>query len=126
MTIYGYARVSTADQSLDGQLAELKEAGCTKVFQEKVTGKHRDRPQLERLLKKLEPGDVLIVTRLDRLARSTRDLLNLIHQIGEAGASFKSLKDSWADTTHMHGDHHLVKGGEPPKEGADPMTETYS
>ena len=70
MTIYGYARVSTRDQSLDGQLDGLKVAGATTVFQEKVTGKHRDRPQLERALKKLGPGDMLIVTRLDRLARA--------------------------------------------------------
>jgi DNA invertase Pin-like site-specific DNA recombinase len=103
MTIYGYARVSTADQSLDAQLAELKAAGCKKIFQEKVTGKHRDRPQLDHALKVFGAGDVLIITRLDRLARSSRDLLNIIKQISDAGASFKSLKDSWADTTTPHG-----------------------
>ena len=103
MAVYGYARVSTVDQSLDAQLAELKTAGCTKIFREKVTAKHRDRAQLERMLKALTEGDVLIITRLDRLARSTRDLLNLIKQIDDAGATFKSLKDTWADTTTAHG-----------------------
>ena len=103
MTIYGYARVSTNGQSLEAQLAELKAAGCKKIFQEKMTGKHRERPQLERALKALGDGDVLIITRLDRLARSSRDLLNVIKQITDAGATFKSLKDHWADTTTAHG-----------------------
>jgi DNA invertase Pin-like site-specific DNA recombinase len=103
VTVYGYARVSTADQCLDSQIAELKAAGATKIFQEKISGKHRDRPQFERALKALGAGDVLIVTRLDRLARSSRDLLNVIHQIGEAGATFKSIRDAWADTTNAHG-----------------------
>jgi DNA invertase Pin-like site-specific DNA recombinase len=103
MTIYGYARVSTKDQSLEGQLAELKAAGCQKVFQEKISGKGRDRPQLDRLIKVMAEDDVLIISRLDRLARSTRDLLNIIQQLADAGASFKSLKDAWADTTTKHG-----------------------
>jgi DNA invertase Pin-like site-specific DNA recombinase len=103
MTVYGYARVSSNGQSLEAQLAELKAAGCKKIFQEKITGKHRERAQLERVLKTLGDGDVLIITRLDRLARSSRDLLNIIKQITDAGASFKSLKDSWADTTTAHG-----------------------
>lgn len=103
MTVYGYARVSTTGQSLEAQLAELKAAGATKIFQEKVTGKHRERAQLERVLKTLGERDVLIITRLDRLARSSRDLLNVIQQITDAGASFKSLRDSWADTTTAHG-----------------------
>jgi DNA invertase Pin-like site-specific DNA recombinase len=103
MTTYGYARVSTTGQSLEAQLAELKAAGATKIFQEKVTGKNRDRTQLERVLKTLGDGDVLIVTRLDRLARSSRDLLNIIKQLTDAGATFKSLKDAWADTTTAHG-----------------------
>jgi DNA invertase Pin-like site-specific DNA recombinase len=103
MTTYGYARVSTTGQSLAAQLAELKAAGSTKIFQEKITGKHRNRPQLDHALKMLRKGDVLIITRLDRLARSSRDLLNVIKQITDAGATFKSLKDSWADTTTAHG-----------------------
>jgi DNA invertase Pin-like site-specific DNA recombinase len=103
MTIYGYARVSTSGQSLEAQLAELKAAGCGKIFQEKLSGKNRNRPQFEHALKLLRPGDVLIITRLDRLARSSRDLLNVIKQITEAGATFRSLKDTWADTTTAHG-----------------------
>jgi DNA invertase Pin-like site-specific DNA recombinase len=101
--IYGYARVSTQDQSLAAQLSELKAADCQKIYQEKISGKGRDRPELDRMLKALTEGDVLIITRLDRLARSTRDLLNIIKQIADAGASFKSLKDAWADTTTAHG-----------------------
>ena len=100
-TIYGYARVSTTGQSLEAQLAELKAAGCKKIFHEKITGKNRERAQLERVLAALGEGDILIVTRLDRLARSSRDLLNLV--IGEAGAAFKSLKETWADTTTAQG-----------------------
>jgi DNA invertase Pin-like site-specific DNA recombinase len=103
MTVYGYARVSTNGQSLEAQLAELKAAGATKIFQEKITGKNRERAQLERALAALGEGDVLIVTRLDRLARSSRDLLNVVKQIGDSGASFKSVKDNWADTTNAHG-----------------------
>jgi DNA invertase Pin-like site-specific DNA recombinase len=103
MTVYGYARVSTTGQSLEVQLAELKAAGATKIFQEKVTGKNRERAQLERVLDTLGDGDVLIVTRLDRLARSSRDLLNIIKQLTDAGATFRSLKDAWADTTTAHG-----------------------
>ena len=103
MTTYGYARVSTKDQNLDGQLAELKAAGCTKIFHEKITGKNRNRPQLDHALKILKPGDVLVVTRVDRLARSSRDLLNVIKQITDAGATFKSIRDQWCDTTSAHG-----------------------
>jgi DNA invertase Pin-like site-specific DNA recombinase len=103
MTIYGYARVSTNGQSLEAQLAELRAAGCKKIFQEKMTGKHRERPQLKRALEALGDGDVLIITRLDRLARSSRDLLNVIKQVTDAGATFKSLRDHWADTTTAHG-----------------------
>ena len=103
ITVYGYARVSTTGQSLEAQLAELKTAGAVKIFQEKITGKNRDRAQLDRVLKTLGEGDVLIVTRLDRLARSSRDLLNIIKQITDAGATFRSIKDTWADTTTAQG-----------------------
>jgi DNA invertase Pin-like site-specific DNA recombinase len=78
-------------------------AGCAKVFKEKVSGAKTDRPELAKAIRRLEPDDVLVVTRLDRLARSTRDLLNVIAAIAERGAGFKSLKDSWADTTTPHG-----------------------
>jgi DNA invertase Pin-like site-specific DNA recombinase len=103
MTTYGYARVSTNGQDLAAQEAELMAAGCAKVFKEKVSGAKTDRVELAKLLHKIESGDVLVVTRLDRLARSTRDLLNVIAALTERGAGFKSLKDSWADTTSPHG-----------------------
>jgi hypothetical protein len=103
MTTYGYARVSTRDQDLAAQDAELMAAGCAKVFKEKVSGAKTDRPELAKAIGRLESGDVLVVTRLDRLARSTRDLLNVLDEIGKRGAGFKSLKDTWADTTSPHG-----------------------
>ena len=99
----GYARVSTRDQDLIAQDAELMAAGCSKVFKEKISGAKTDRPELAKVIRRLEPGDVLLVTRLDRLARSTRDLLNVLAAVGERGAGFKSLKDAWADTTTAHG-----------------------
>ena len=103
MTTYGYGRVSTDGQSLASQDAELKAAGCAKVYAEKISGARSDRPELAKLLKRLDTGDVLVVTRLDRLARSTRDLLNILADIAQRGAGFKSLHDSWADTTSAHG-----------------------
>jgi DNA invertase Pin-like site-specific DNA recombinase len=103
MTIYGYARVSTDGQSLASQESELKAAGCAKVFAEKVSGARGDRAELAKALKRLESGDTLIVTRLDRLARSTRDLLNILHTLSQNGVSFRSLHDAWADTTSAHG-----------------------
>jgi DNA invertase Pin-like site-specific DNA recombinase len=103
MTYYGYARVSTDGQSLTAQVAELKAAGCTSVFQEKISGARSDRKQLAKLIAGLNKDDVLVVTRLDRLARSTRDLLNLLRDVADKGAGFKSLRDTWADTTTAHG-----------------------
>src|SRR6266568_1624416 len=103
MTTYGYARVSTNGQDLGSQEAELVAAGCAKVFKEKVSGVKTDRAELAKLIRRLEPGDVLIVTRLDRLARSTRDLLNVLATVGEHEAGFRSLRDAWADTTTPHG-----------------------
>jgi DNA invertase Pin-like site-specific DNA recombinase len=103
MTAYGYARVSTNGQDLSSQEAELWAAGCAKVFKEKVSGAKTDRTELAKVIRRLAAGDVLIVTRLDRLARSTRDLLNVLATLGERQAGFRSLKDSWADTTTPHG-----------------------
>ena len=103
MTIYGYARVSTEGQSLSAQVAELRAAGAQRIFQEKINGARSDRKHLKRLLVELDEGDVVLVTRLDRLARSTRDLLNILAAIGKAKASFRSLHDAWADTTTPHG-----------------------
>jgi DNA invertase Pin-like site-specific DNA recombinase len=99
----GYARVSTREQDLTGQIAELKAAGCAKIFSEKASGARGDRAELARMIKKLQPSDVLVVTRLDRLARSTRDLLNVLEAVKQAGAGFRSLKDAWCDTTTPHG-----------------------
>src|SRR6476660_7609310 len=110
--IKGYARVSTDGQSLEAQHEALRAAGAEQIFAEKISGAKRDRPALERCLGSLEPGDTVLVTKLDRLARSTRDLLNTLAAIGEAGASFKSLGDHWADTTPPHGKLMLtVLGG---------------
>src|SRR5437879_597178 len=103
MPLYGYARVSTRDQDVCLQVGELTAAGCAKVFKEKASGARTDRPELAKVIRRLEAGDVLVVTRLDRLARSTRDLLNILDAIGKAGAGFKSLNDAWADTTTPHG-----------------------
>jgi DNA invertase Pin-like site-specific DNA recombinase len=103
MTILGYARISTNGQTLASQDAQLMAAGSAKVYAEKVSGAKTDRPQLAKLLRRLESDDVLMVTRLDRLARSTRDLLNILDVIAKAGAGFKSLGDAWADTTTPHG-----------------------
>jgi DNA invertase Pin-like site-specific DNA recombinase len=103
MTIYGYARVSTDGQTLAAQDAQLHAAGCAKIYAEKISGAVSERPELAKLLKRITQGDVLVVTRLDRLARSTRDLLNILDTVGKAGAGFKSLADAWADTTTPHG-----------------------
>jgi DNA invertase Pin-like site-specific DNA recombinase len=103
MATYGYARVSTNGQNLAAQEHLLNEAGCARIYREKVSGARGDRAELNKLLRRLEPNDVVVVTRLDRLARSTRDLLNVLHSVAEAGAGFRSLKDAWADTTTPHG-----------------------
>jgi DNA invertase Pin-like site-specific DNA recombinase len=95
----GYARVSTQGQTLESQLEELEEADCSKIYSEKISGAKSDRPELQRLLNTLEPGSVVVVTRLDRLARSTIDLLTIVKQIADRGCLFKSLADPWADTT---------------------------
>ena len=101
--IIGYARVSTDGQTLDAQQAVLTAAGAERVYSEKVSGAVTDRKALARAIASLSPGDVLLVTRLDRLARSTRDLLNVLDAVGKAGAGFRSLADAWADTTTPHG-----------------------
>jgi DNA invertase Pin-like site-specific DNA recombinase len=101
--IVGYARVSTDGQSLEAQHAALTQAGATQVFAEKVSGAVTDRKQLAKAIATLGQGDVLLVTRLDRLARSTRDLLNVLDAVAKAGAGFRSLSDQWADTTTPHG-----------------------
>src|SRR6516225_3194960 len=101
--IKGYARVSTDGQSLDAQVKRLRAADAEEVWRETASGAKSDRVQLRRVLAQLGSGDVLLVTRLDRLARSTRDLLNILAAIAEKRAGFRSLGDSWADTTTAHG-----------------------
>jgi DNA invertase Pin-like site-specific DNA recombinase len=99
----GYARVSTEDQSLDIQCRRLSAAKCERLFEEKVSGAARKRPELEKLLSDLRKGDVLIVTRLDRLARSTAELLRIAERITEKEAGLQSLDEPWADTTSPAG-----------------------
>jgi DNA invertase Pin-like site-specific DNA recombinase len=99
--LYGYARVSTDGQSLESQLSQLQ--GCCKVFAEKISGAVRERPALKRLLRAVKAGDTVVVTRLDRLARSTRDLLNILATLAEKRVGFRSLGEGWADTTTPHG-----------------------
>ena len=101
--IMGYARVSTIGQNLNSQKDKLKEYGCEKIFEEKFTGSDRKRVQLEKMLQKIDDGDTLIITRLDRLARSAVDLFDIVKEIEEKGASFKSLNEPWADTTSSMG-----------------------
>jgi DNA invertase Pin-like site-specific DNA recombinase len=99
----GYARVSTTDQNLELQLAALKEAGCGRIYQEKISGAKSDRPELQRLIEQLRADDIVVVWKLDRLARSTQNLLDLVDQIKNAEASFCSLSEPWADTTSHAG-----------------------
>jgi DNA invertase Pin-like site-specific DNA recombinase len=94
----GYARVSTYGQTLDAQLEQLRAAGCTKIYREKVTGARADRRELLAMLRHLAPGDVVTVTRIDRLARSTFDLFAIVKQIVDGKAQFRSLAEPWADT----------------------------
>ena len=101
--IVGYCRVSSEGQTLDAQQAALRQAGAEKVFAEKVSGAVTDRKALAKAIAALSAGDVLLVTRLDRLARSTRDLLNVLATISEKRAGFRSLADAMIDTTSAHG-----------------------
>jgi DNA invertase Pin-like site-specific DNA recombinase len=99
----GYARVSTFGQTLDAQLEQLRAQGCTKIYREKASGAKADRRELLLLLKALAPGDVVTVTRIDRLARSTFDLFAIVKQIVDAGGQFCSLAEPWADTATSTG-----------------------
>ena len=101
---YGYARVSSDTQDHTAQVDALQAAGCQRIYSEKASGKSTNgRPELARLLKRLESGDIVVVTKLDRVARSARDLLNIIHEMKERGCGFVSLGDSWCDTTNEMG-----------------------
>jgi DNA invertase Pin-like site-specific DNA recombinase len=101
--IIGYCRVSTDGQSLEGQQSALLAAGAERVFAEKISGTVTDRKALVKAIAALGSGDVLLVTRLDRLARSTRDLLNVLAMVSDRGAGFRSLADPMIDTTSPHG-----------------------
>src|SRR5215813_5437053 len=103
MAIVGYARVSTQGQDYTAQVEALKAAGAETIFKEKVSGARANRPELAKLMAKLMPGDVLVVTKLDRLGRSTRELLDLIERISKAGAAFRSLGDPLWDTSSSQG-----------------------
>ena len=96
-TTYGYARVSTVGQTLEAQLDGLKAAGCQRIFREKVSGARADRRELNRMLGALAAGDVVVVTRIDRLARSTFDLFAIVKSIVDRKAQFRSLAEPWAD-----------------------------
>jgi DNA invertase Pin-like site-specific DNA recombinase len=109
----GYARVSSGDQDFEAQVERLKAAGCMKVYAEKASGKSTNgRHELAKAIKALKAGDTLVVVRLDRLARSVRDLLHLLDELKKSGAKFKSLSDPWCDTTTPQGELILtVMGG---------------
>ncbi len=99
--LLGYARVSTIDQNLDRQLDALKEFGVDErlIYQEKITGTKKERPELSRMLNEMQEGDTLVICDLTRISRSTRDMLDIVEKIKEKGAYIKSLKDTWLDTT---------------------------
>src|SRR5438309_3213832 len=99
----GYARVSTYGETLEAQLVQLKAQGCSRIYREKASGAQPDRRELLKLLKALAPGDVVTVTRIDRLARSTFDLFAIVKSIVDAGGQFRSLAEPWADSTSSTG-----------------------
>ena len=101
--LIGYARVSTDDQHLDNQRTALRTVGCQRIYEEKISGAKRERPELIRVLEHLREGDVLVATRLDRLARSTRDLLEIAETLTRARVGLRSLAEPWADTTSPSG-----------------------
>ena len=101
---YGYARVSSRSQDYKAQVEALKGADCQKIYSEKASGKNtKDRPEFNRLMNAIKPGDTVIVFRLDRLARSSRDLANIMHELQEKECGFLSLRESWCDTTNKFG-----------------------
>jgi DNA invertase Pin-like site-specific DNA recombinase len=113
MAVIGYARVSSTDQDFDGQVDRLRAAGCNRVYAEKASGGSTNgRHELTKALKALKAGDTLVTVKLDRLARSIRDLLKLLDDVKAAGARFKALDDPWCDTTTPQGELILtVMGG---------------
>ena len=102
--IYGYARVSTGSQDYQSQVDKLRSAGANKTYREKISGARSDRPELRRLIRSLQAGDVMMVTAIDRAARNTRDLLNILDEVSRAEAKFKSLSEPWCDSTSPTGE----------------------
>ena len=97
---YGYARVSSSSQDYNGQVDALKAAGCERIYSEKMSAKTADdRRQFKKLMADLLPGDTVVVTKLDRLVRSSRDLHNTLHELQALSCGFVSLGESWCDTT---------------------------
>lgn len=101
--LIGYARVSTTGQNLDRQLEQLKTASCEKIYEEKITGADRKRPKLELMITDANQGDTILITSLDRLARSTHDLFEIIKKFEAKNITFRSLREPWADTTSTMG-----------------------
>lgn len=101
--IIGYARVSTSGQNLDGQCDSLRQAGCDRIYSEKISGAKAQRPELERMLDALREGDTVVITELTRMGRSVKELFSIIERVHEAGASIKSLREAWLDTTTPQG-----------------------
>ncbi|AEK19737.1 resolvase domain-containing protein [Methanococcus maripaludis X1] len=101
--IIGYARVSTKDQKLERQIDELRKAGCEKIFLEKISGTKKNRPEFDRMFGVLRSGDIILVTELTRISRSTKDLVEIVESCKSLGVEIKSLKESWLDTTSAHG-----------------------
>ncbi|PEM65323.1 recombinase [Bacillus pseudomycoides] len=99
----GYARVSTKKQNLDRQIDALTAAGCEVIYQEKITGTKRERPEFTRMLAEVQEGDTVLVAELTRVSRSTKDLLEIVDTITKKGANVKSLKETWLDTTTSAG-----------------------
>src|SRR3974390_2662105 len=120
--LLGYARVSTYGQTLDSQLEQVRKAGCgsRNIYREKVTGARADRRELNRMLGKLAPGDVVTVTRIDRLARSTFDLFAIVKRIVDAKAQFRSLTEPWADSSSSSGALDARRPRRPRRCGARP------
>lgn len=108
--LIGYARVSTVDQNLDRQIDQLTEKGVDKrnIYQEKVTGTKKDRPALNKMLDELQEGDVVLITDLTRISRSTPDLLAIFDKIKEKGAAIKSIKETWLDTSSENPYNHFL------------------
>lgn len=99
----GYARVSTKDQNLERQLDELENVGCEKIFQEKISGTKKNRPEFDKMMEHLRKDDIVVVTEITRISRSTKDLISIVELLKEKGVEIKSLKESWLDTTSAHG-----------------------